>query len=78
MMQEIKKLLYSSKRELEWKNLKFHLLLHFTDMIVCFGTPKNYDSQHPEYNHRYFVKKPERRFQKQIMVLILKIKLLEG
>ena len=34
------------------------------DIIVCFGAPKNYDSQRPEHNHKYFAKQPGQRSQK--------------
>ena len=34
------------------------------DMIVCFGAPKNYDSQRPKHSHKYFAKQPGQKFQK--------------
>ena len=40
-MQKIKKLLPLTKREQRWKNPKFHLLLHFTDVIICLVHLKN-------------------------------------
>ena len=64
MMNNIKRLLPNTSRSQGWKNPKFHLLLHFVDMIVCFGAPKNYDSQCPEHNHKYLAKKPGRRSRK--------------
>ena len=64
MMKDIKKLLPNPAREQGWKNPKFHLLLHFVDMIVLFGAPKNFDSQCPEHNHLYVAKKPGRKSQK--------------
>ena len=64
MMRAIKIHLPESCREQGWKNPKFHLLLHYVDMIVAYGAPKNYDSQCPEHNHKYAAKKPGRRSQK--------------
>ena len=76
MIKEIKRLLLFTKRNQGWKNPKFHLLLHFIDIIVCYGAPRHYDSQCAEYNHKYYTKKPNRRSQKQTMLLNLKVKLL--
>ena len=56
MIREIKRLLPSTKRVQGWTNLKFHFLLHFIDIIVCFGVSKNYGSQYHEYNHKYLTK----------------------
>ena len=58
MMKTIKRALLDTGRAQGWKNPKFHLLLYFVDMIVWFGAPKNYDTQCPEHNHKYFAKKP--------------------
>ena len=64
LMREIKNYLPLTMREQGWKNPKFHFLLHFVEMITCFGAPKNYDSQCPEFNHKYFAKQPGRRSKK--------------
>ena len=64
LMKQIKKWLPDPQRSQGWKNPKFHLLLHFVDMIERFGAPKNYDSQGPEHNHKYHAKQPGRRSQK--------------
>ena len=52
MMNDIKKMLPNSSQSQGWKNPKFHLLLHFVDLIERFGAPKNYDSQSTEHNHK--------------------------
>ena len=39
-------------------------MLHFIDMIVTYGAPKNYDFQCLEHNHKYTAKKPGCRSQK--------------
>ena len=64
MMRAIKKNLPKCCRKQGWKNPKFHLLLHYIDMIVAYGSPKNYDAQRPEHNHKYTAKIPGRRSQK--------------
>ena len=64
LMKKIKRWLPAPQRNQGWKNPKFHLLTHFVDMIERFGAPKNYDSQHPERNHKYNAKRPGRRSQK--------------
>ena len=64
LMQKIKKWLPDPSRQQGWKNPKFHLLLHFVDMILRFGSPINYDSQHTEHNHKYTAKYPGRRAAK--------------
>ena len=64
MMLHIKRYLPKSSRAQGWKNPKFHLLLHYMDMICNYGAPKNYDSQCPEKNHKYSAKLPGRRSKK--------------
>ena len=65
MMEEIKRLIPSTKKEQGWQNLKVHLLLQFFDMILCFVAPNNYDFQCSKYNNRYFAKNQEEGLKKR-------------
>ena len=47
-----------------WNLLKTHLLLHFVDDAKRFGVPNNFNTEHPEHNHLYHVKRPGRRAHK--------------
>jgi hypothetical protein len=48
-----------------WKIPKFHLMTHFVDDIVRFGSMKNFDSATGERNHKTDVKDPAKHTQRQ-------------
>ena len=73
-MRYIKLWLPETTRAQGWKNPKFHFLTHFVDMIICYGAPKNYDSQCPEHNQKYNAKYQDADLGKQIMLQNLKNK----
>ena len=68
MMKEIRRLLPSTEKKQGWKNEKFHLLVHFINIILCFGAPKSYDSQCPEYDHKHFAKKRKMHYMMESRV----------